>query len=333
MVKGSAKKEVVVNRRGKAITKNKSEIKKTKKAIQKHKKEVEKKTMKKKVNKEKQEENKAHKVQEKIEKDLFDNQEYYNAALDVPECDLKQLEGETLGDMLLEQLREDKPTKNELDEKVELVYKKVGELLSHYTSGKLPKPFTMIPVCENWEDLVELSDPSNWSPQAAYEAVILFTNNLNISQLPKFLKVAIVPKVRENIKEKKKLNVHYYNAIKKSIFKPSAFFKGIIFPFCQQCSAKEAAIIGSILHNMSIPLEHSCAALINMCEFPPTMGCRYFIKILISKNYRLPPQVINALVKHFCKDSQEEKEDNKLPVLWHQTLLIFVKLYKGIRLI
>lgn len=30
-----------------------------------------------------------------------------------------------------------------------------------------------------------------------------------------------------------KLNVHLYDALKKSLYKPSAFFLGILFPLCE----------------------------------------------------------------------------------------------------
>jgi essential nuclear protein 1 len=32
------------------------------------------------------------------------------------------------------------------------------------------------------------------------------------------------------IKNHRKLNVHYYESLKKALHKPSAFFKGIVFP-------------------------------------------------------------------------------------------------------
>jgi essential nuclear protein 1 len=32
-----------------------------------------------------------------------------------------------------------------------------------------------------------------------------------------------------------KLNVHLYDALKKALYKPSAFFLGILFPLCEVC--------------------------------------------------------------------------------------------------
>lgn len=39
--------------------------------------------------------------------------------------------------------------------------------------------------------------------------------------------------MRDEIHESKKLNVHLYNSIKKSLYKPAAFFKGFLFPLAE----------------------------------------------------------------------------------------------------
>jgi len=41
--------------------------------------------------------------------------------------------------------------------------------------------------------------------------------------------------VRDGIHESKKLNVHLYNSIKKSLYKPTAFFKSSLFPPAELC--------------------------------------------------------------------------------------------------
>lgn len=67
----------------------------------------------------------------------------------------------------------------------------------------------------------------------------------------------------------RKLNYHYYHALKKSLYKPTAFFKGIMLPLCEaQCTLKEALIISSVLSHVSVPMVHSAAALKKMCELP-----------------------------------------------------------------
>ena len=61
------------------------------------------------------------------------------------------------------------------------------------------------------------------------------------------------------------------------------------------------------------------------------MGSSYFIKVLLSKSYNFPTIAIDALADYFFKftdDSVLSYDDERLPVLWHQTLLIYVWKYR-----
>jgi essential nuclear protein 1 len=78
-----------------------------------------------------------------------------------------------------------------------------------------------------------LTSPQNWTPHATFEATRLFVSNLDANQAQRFLNLFLLDKVRDDISENKKLNYHLYMALKKSLYKPGAFFKGILFPFCQ----------------------------------------------------------------------------------------------------
>ena len=48
-----------------------------------------------------------------------------------------------------------------------------------FRSGKLPKAFKIIPQVANWEQLLELTNPPQWSPQATRAATDVFASNLN----------------------------------------------------------------------------------------------------------------------------------------------------------
>ena len=45
----------------------------------------------------------------------------------------------------------------------------------------------------------------------------------------------VLPRVRDDIAEFKRLNVHLYQALKKCLFKPQVFFKAILIPLCEVC--------------------------------------------------------------------------------------------------
>lgn len=85
-------------------------------------------------------------------------------------------------------------------------------------------------------------------------------------------------------------------AIKKSIFKTSAFYKGFLLPLAEDATAREAIIVGSILQKMSInPLE-SAAAIMKLLEMPYSVGNGYFLKTMLAKRYTLPTKVVQACV-------------------------------------
>lgn len=53
-----------------------------------------------------------------------------------------------------------------LDERVVEVYRGVGQLMARYTTGSVPKAFKIIPSLMNWEEVLQLTDPEQWSPHA-----------------------------------------------------------------------------------------------------------------------------------------------------------------------
>jgi essential nuclear protein 1 len=168
--------------------------------------------------------------------------------------------------------------------------------------------------------------------------------------------MVILDRVREDIYETKKLNIHLFNSLKKGLYKPAAFFKGFLFPLVGSgtCTLREAHIISAVLVRISIPVLHSAAALKGLCDIAAqeashgTEGggaTNIFIKALLEKKYALPFQVIDALVFHFLRfrsvdpasvragDTMSGYAEGdariKLPVIWHQSLLAFAQRYKG----
>ncbi|ORX68064.1 Bystin-domain-containing protein [Basidiobolus meristosporus CBS 931.73] len=215
-----------------------------------------------------------------------------------------------------------------INPKIVEVYTKVGELLGRYKSGKLPKAFKIIPSLSNWEDILYITQPMEWTPNAVYEATRIFVSNLKAKQSQKFFNLILLDYVRDDIRENKKLNHHLYMSLKKALYKPAAFFKGILFPLCESgsCTLKEAAIFGSVLTKVSVPVLHSSAALLRLAEMDYTGPNSLFIRVLLDKKYALPFKVIDALVFHFIRFKQDPRE---MPVLWHQSFLVFAQRYKS----
>ncbi|GAA6022416.1 hypothetical protein JCM11491_001584 [Sporobolomyces phaffii] len=212
--------------------------------------------------------------------------------------------------------------------KVVEVYTKVGELLSRYKSGPLPKAFKILPTLSMWPTLVMITNPEQWTPHATYAATRIFASNLDPKQSQKFYKEILLEKVREEIGASGKLSVQTYMALKKAIYKPAAFFKGLLFPLCESgtCTLREAAILGSVLTKVSVPVLHSGAALLKLAEMDYTGPNSLFIRVLLDKKYALPYKVVDALVFHFIRFKRDPRT---MPVLWHQSFLVFVQRYKA----
>lgn len=234
---------------------------------------------------------------------------------------------------------------------------RIGQILSRYKSGPLPKPFKILPTIPRWEDVLEITKPDEWTPNAVFHATRIFVSHKPII-VQRFLEMVVLERVRGDIYENKKLNVHLFNSLKKALYKPSAFFKGFLFPLIGSgtCTLREAHIISAVLARVSIPVLHSAAALKGLCDIAAQEASQgsegggatnIFIKTLLEKKYALPYQVIDALVFHFLRfrsgdpvsvesgeamtgiTGENSSVKAKLPVIWHQSLLAFAQRYKG----
>lgn len=277
--------------------------------------------------------------------DGFDAQSEYDGGVpEIDEEDEKALAAfmskdtsskRSLGDIILEKIREkdaeistEGRTPVKLDSSIIELYKGVGEFLSRYTSGKIPKGFKRIPSLECWPDVLQLTEPENWSPNAVYQATRLFSSNMNAKNAVRFYEAILLPRVRNDIRKNKRLHFALYQSLKKCLYKPAAFFKGILLPLCQErnCTLREAVIIGSIISKVSIPPLHASAALMKLAEMEYCGTTSYFIKLFLDKKYALPYRVVDAVFAHFMRFIDEERV---MPVIWHQSLLAFVERYKN----
>ena len=245
----------------------------------------------------------------------------------------------TLADIIMEKLKE-KETEiasqiseapnvvaAKMDEQVAAVFSGIGLILSKYRSGKLPKAFKVIPSLSNWEEVLYLTEPDKWSAAAMFQATRIFASNLNAARAQRFYNLVLLPRVRDDIAEYKRLNYHLYSALRKALYKPAAFFKGILLPLCESgtCTLREALIISSVISKTSIPVLHSSAALLKIAEMEYSGANSIFMRVLFDKKYALPYRVIDATVFHYMRFQHDTRT---LPVLWHQSLLSFVQRYK-----
>lgn len=117
--------------------------------------------------------------------------------------------------------------------------------LRGYKSGPLPKLFKIIPSLPAWARILALTKPEQWSPHACRAATRIFVSTMKPPQAQLFLSVVLLDAIREDIQSNKKLNVHYYECLKRALYKPGAFFKGIVFPMLE---VSRLLILYSLIH-------------------------------------------------------------------------------------
>ncbi|KAJ9138857.1 Bystin [Pleurostoma richardsiae] len=231
----------------------------------------------------------------------------------------------------------------DLPPKVVEVYTKVGMILSRWRSGPLPKPAKILPTVPQWERILEVTRPDQWTPNAVYALTRIFISGSPLVAT-RWVEMVLLDRVREDIMETKKLNPHLYNALKKSLYKPAAFFKGFLFPLVGSgCTLREAQIVSSVLARVSVPVLHSAAAIKGLTEISAQQAssketrsiCSLFLKCLLDKGYALPYQVIDSLVFHFLRfssadpASMKDGDSQRFPVIFYQSMLSFAARYKN----
>merc|ERR1712147_246323 len=106
------------------------------------------------------------------------------------------------------------------------------------------------------------------------------TSNLKEKMAQRFFNLILLPRIRDDIDTYHRLNFHLYQALRKALFKPGAFFKGFLLPLCESgtCTLREAIIVGSVLAKNSIPVLHSCAAMLKIAEMEYSGANSIFIR-------------------------------------------------------
>lgn len=79
-----------------------------------------------------------------------------------------------------------------------------------------------------------LTDPEGWSPHATYQATRMFVSNLNAKMAQRFMALVLLPHVRRDISDNRRLHHALFQALKKAAYKPDAFYKVLCFfqPCC-----------------------------------------------------------------------------------------------------
>ena len=78
---------------------------------------------------------------------------------------------------------------------------------------------------------------------------------------------------------------------------------------------------------VAIPVVHSAAAIEKICGMKYCATNSMILRVLLDKKYSLPYRVIDAVFRHFMRFMDETR---RLPVLWHQCLLVYAQRYADV---
>ncbi|TNJ28215.1 Bystin [Giardia muris] len=205
--------------------------------------------------------------------------------------------------------------------------RETGLILKKYKSGTLPKILLGIPSSSAWEPVLELTNPSEWSPHATLAITRLFISKLSEDQAYLFNKNILLNRVRVELRSSQKLPIHLFDALGKATFKPRAFYKGIIFPLAQTdaCSVLIKAA-SSVLKRASIPGQISSPALVHLTNMPHNGAVAAFIAVILDKNYTFPVSTLNHVIT-FYEQVARDNVSSQLPLVYHVGLMTLVRKY------
>lgn len=205
--------------------------------------------------------------------------------------------------------------------------RETGLILKKYKSGTLPKILLGVPASSAWEPVLELMNPTEWSPHATLAVTRLFISKLPEDQAYLFNKNILLHRVRVELRTSQKLSIHLFDALGKATFKPRAFYKGIIFPLAQTdaCSVLIKAT-SSILKRSSIPAQISSPALVHLTQMPYNGAVAAFIATILDKNYTFPISTLNHAIA-FYEQVAREHVSTQLPLVYHVGLMTLVRKY------
>ncbi|CAO0791481.1 unnamed protein product [Mucor circinelloides] len=210
------------------------------------------------------------------------------------------------------------------------IYKKIGCSLARFQSthsSRLPKALKIIPSLSNWDEILNLTNPCSWTPQATCEITRLFLSNIKATQTKQYFQFVLLHAVRDNLAKSpnSQLDPSLCIALKKALVcNPALFMKGLLFPLCESntCTVAEACILANVLGQTKIPALQSATALLRLSEQLFTLPICILVQVFLQKKQALPYRVVDILTfKYFCQREQQ------LPFMWYQSLLMFTQSY------
>lgn len=209
--------------------------------------------------------------------------------------------------------------------KILKILERTGEILKIYRSGKVPKILTVIINLEKFEEFIWYTRPDRWSTHAFLALSRLFFQNLDDEQLKRYCSLIIVPRLQEDILQKKKFSSQLFLTLKLSCGRHKIYFSSILIPMSlgQICREKEAAVLGLIMSSQKFPIQHIiCLLTILLKDTPFSLHKILIIRSILTKNYIFPIKILEIFVDFFVNNKKNLKF-----VKFRKCYLVFFKIY------
>ncbi|TGZ59900.1 hypothetical protein CRM22_008826 [Opisthorchis felineus] len=206
------------------------------------------------------------------------------------------------------------------------------DVLKHYRSGPLPKTVKMLPHLPGWEGLLEILKPLEWTIHAYPRVVKVFASKGREPALH-FYENYLLPKVKQDIEENRRLSVHMFEALIASMFRAEEFVSGVFLPWIQSDMSKtEGVILAHLIKKATLKSRFAAVALALTLEEDFSIPRSLVIEALLSKRYNMPEAALSRVIQYFLSFDKDctayYTDENRMPVTWFRTLLLFLESYR-----
>ncbi|CAH8605015.1 unnamed protein product [Schistosoma bovis] len=243
--------------------------------------------------------------------------------------DMSQYTGSIIGD--LDEVRGFESL-NELPEELRDHLNLLIDVLRSYRSGPLPKTIKMLPHLEGWDSLLEMLKPLEWSVHVYPRIVKVFASKGH-EPANHFYESYLLPKVKQDIEENKRLCVHLYEALIASMFRPEEFVSGVYLPWVQsEISKTEGVILSNLIKRATLKSRFAAVALALTLEEDFSIPRSMVIETFLTKKYHLPEAAVQRIIDYFISFDKDctvyFTDEKRMPLTWFKSLLVFLEFYR-----
>ncbi|KER27161.1 hypothetical protein T265_13857, partial [Opisthorchis viverrini] len=143
----------------------------------------------------------------------------------------------------------------------------------------------------------------------------------------------LLPKVKQDIEENRRLSVHMFEALIASMFRAEEFVSGVFLPWIQSDMSKtEGVILAHLIKKATLKSRFAAVALALTLEEDFSIPRSLVIEALLSKRYNMPEAALSRVIQYFLSFDKDctayYSDENRMPVTWFRTLLLFLEFYR-----